>query len=204
MKAYKFRSASQLSFALEIIFDQRLYCADWKTLNDPMEGMFAFSVPAGADRNVVDIAVQGIVNGKTGLRVCSLSTTFDCHLLWAHYAGGFDGLALEVEIPDDDPRARHVTYGGVFAAVNDINKLPDDIARDVLFSKYREWEYEREVRILQTGNYFDLPTPVQRVIVGHRMRPSVLRAIQIICEKQGIPLLRTGIGDEGIDADVIE
>jgi hypothetical protein len=107
-------------------------------------------------------------------------------------------------------RVDPIFYGDANAAafkalgVNDFNKRPDDIARDVLFSKYREWEYEREVRILQAGNYFDLPTPVQRVIVGHRMQQSVLRALQIICEKQGIPLRRTGIGDEGIDADVIE
>ncbi|MGR3174323.1 MAG: hypothetical protein ACUZ8N_06955 [Candidatus Scalindua sp.] len=41
MKAYKFRPASQIAFASDIIINKRLHCADWKNLNDPMEGTYS-------------------------------------------------------------------------------------------------------------------------------------------------------------------
>ena len=53
MKAYKFRASSQFDATLDIIFNRRLYCADWSRLNDPMEGRFvyAFSSGNGGDPN---------------------------------------------------------------------------------------------------------------------------------------------------------
>jgi hypothetical protein len=74
-------------------------------------------------------------------------------------------------------------------------------AEQILSSKYKEWAYEKEVRILQSGEWYELPKPVTRIIVGHRMHPAVFEALRIICEDRDITLNRTGIGDEGIDAD---
>ncbi len=36
MKVYKFRSSEQISFIFDILLNKRLYCADWKNLNDPI------------------------------------------------------------------------------------------------------------------------------------------------------------------------
>ena len=44
---------------------------------------------------------------------------------------------------------------------------------------------------------------MKRVIAGHRMKPAVMHALQIIWDKKNILLNRTGIGDEGIDADYV-
>ncbi|MCR4290198.1 MAG: hypothetical protein NUV86_08055 [Candidatus Scalindua sp.] len=38
--------------------------------------------------------VKGISDAKRKYKICSLSGTFDSHLLWSHYAGGFDGVAI--------------------------------------------------------------------------------------------------------------
>jgi hypothetical protein len=146
MKAYKFRSAAQLPFALDIIFNSRLYCADWRNLNDPMEGMFVYSYNSTAGLDVKE-QVARIIEEKQGFRVCSLSRTFDSHLLWAHYASGFDGLAIEVELPDASPVIKKVEYGGVFAPVSFDSPIdPGRVAERVLSSKYQEWAYEQEVR----------------------------------------------------------
>ena len=87
----------------------------------------------------------------------------------------------------------HVSFdGGMFNS--------ERAAEEILASKCQEWSYEREVRILQATEWYKLPKPVRRVIAGHRMAPAVLDALQIVCEGDVI-LNRTGIGDEGIDAD---
>lgn len=201
VKAYKFRSSSQLPFALDIIFNSRLYCADWRNLNDPMEGMFVYSYGTAEGRDYKEEVAQ-IIEHKKRLKICSLSKTFDCHLLWAHYASGFDGLAIEVELPDRSPVIKSVDYRGVFASVSfDMPMPPDRAAEEVLSSKYREWSYEQEVRVLQQDDWYKLPKPVNHVIAGHRMNPALFEALRIICEHKNITLSRTGIGDMGIDAD---
>lgn len=81
---------------------------------------------------------------------------------------------------------------------------PDELANQVLSSKYREWEYEQEVRILQTNEWFYLDKPVRQVIAGHRMPSALFEAMNIICNSMGIEFCRTGVGDEGIDADYVE
>jgi len=202
MHAFKFRPSSQIGFAFDIIFNQRLHCADWSQLNDPMEGMFAYSSRADAEdpKKLID----QIIREKQRIKICSLSRTFECHLLWAHYASGFDGVAIEVDLPDRSPHVKIVTYRGVFAGLS-IERIvnPAKTAREILTSKYREWKYEREVRILHHDEWFPLTKPVQRVIAGHRMQPSLFKALHIICQQQGIRFCKTGIVDEGIDADLV-
>lgn len=201
MIAYKFRAPSQIEFSLDILFNNRLYCADWGTLNDPMEGVFTYSHHA-TDEKDYSTFLGEIASEKQKLKVCSLSKTFDCHLLWAHYAAGFTGMAIEVELPDSTPDIVDVQYRGVFANVAIANETAAAAtARSVLGSKYSEWEYEREVRVLQPSTWYKLPKPVRRLIVGHRMNPSLFEALRIVCEKKEIVINRTGIGDEGIDAD---
>lgn len=203
MKAYKFRSASQIAFALDVIMNRRLYCSSWKMLNDPMEGRFVYSYNS-SDEEDYSKRVKQIIDEKQNLKVCSLSKTFDSHLLWSHYAGGFDGVAIEVELPDEHPSIKEVTYRGVFAHVAMPNGGdPFQLANEVLSSKYQEWEYEKEVRVLQHDEWFHLDKPVKRVIAGHRMPPALFEAMNIICNSMGIEFCRTGIGDEGIDADYV-
>lgn len=109
--AYKFRSSSQIPFALDIIFERRLYCSDWWSLNDIVEGTPVISCPRGRQQQFLAHA-EAVQKHMEGLRVCSLSLTFNSHLLWAHYASSWDGLALEVELPDRSKNIHTVEYGG--------------------------------------------------------------------------------------------
>ena len=203
MLAYKFRSPSQIAFALDIMFNNRLYCADWSRLNDPMEGAFGYSHNSTSeiDRSTF---VEEVQLEKSRIKICSLSKTFDCHLLWAHYADGFSGMAIEVELSDKSPMVKEVTYGGVFGYLDLANpQTPSDEARNILSSKYSAWAYEREVRIICNQEWFQLERPVRRIICGHRMNQSLFKALRIVCDHKEIEIYRTGIGDEGIDADPV-
>ena len=189
MKAYKFRASSQFDATLDIIFNRRLYCADWSRLNDPMEGRFvyAFSSGNGGDPNK---EMGRIIREKERLRVCSLSKTFTSHLLWAHYASGFDGLAIEVELPAH-PSIREISYiSDIRTIEQDESPNPRALAQQVLTSKYSEWKYEKEVRILQEGEFYSLTKSPTAVLAGHRMKPALLRALEIVCSAQQIPLKR--------------
>jgi hypothetical protein len=112
-------------------------------------------------------------------------------------------LAIEVEIPDLSKNVHRVDYRGFMCPVDpDLHTVAED-ARRVLFTKHFEWQYEQEVRIITESQWFDLAAPARRVIAGSRMNSAMLEALRIICEKENVALTRTGIGDEGIDADPI-
>src|SRR3712207_4421718 len=115
MRAYKFRTPAQLSFALDILYERRLYCADWRTLNDPMEGAFYFEA-SKAKAEEVKRRVEEVIIAKRPKRVAALSGTLDSHLLWAHYAAGFTGLALELDLPETerDPKVKRIRYRDVY------------------------------------------------------------------------------------------
>jgi hypothetical protein len=202
MRAYKFRSSTNIEFALDILLNRRLFCSDWRELNDPMEGMFVYSTH-GRESHAQRV-VKGIGSAKSRYKVCSLSRDFQSHLLWAHYANGFDGLAIEVDLPDDNQDIRQVEYRGVFAFL-DMDQVvdEDDAARRILYSKYNEWSYEEEVRILSSENYYQLERPIRRVIAGPRMNQALFQTIHMVCDKEGIEFTKVGIGDDGIDADFV-
>lgn len=202
MKVYKFRSTQQIGFIFDILMNKRLYCADWKNLNDPMEGMFACSYREDFD---VEQKVKGIVESKQKYKICSLSKTYDNHLLWAHYANGFDGVAIEIELPDDSHNIKELDYNrGVFAGVNITeNTNEEDVAKYILFSKYNVWAYEEEIRILHDKSFYN-NIKVTRVIAGHRVQDALFNVLNLVCNQLNIEFTKVGIGDEGIDVDFVK
>lgn len=205
MKAYKFRSSSQIAFAFDIMINQRLFCSDWKSLNDPMEGVYSYSHDLKAPREKIKGKTRLIQESLSKFKICSLSETFDSHLLWAHYAGGFDGVAIEVNLPDNNPCIKRVEPRGVFGFVNLKDGIDvEEAAKSILFSKNSEWSYEKEIRILSNNMWYELDSPVERVIAGPRMSKALFDVLNIVCTKLNIKLNRVGIGDTGIDLDYVE
>jgi len=133
-------------------------------------------------------------------KVCSLSATFNQHLLWGHYAGGFKGLAVEVEIDIFPPDVVMVDYRpDAYAAIeNSPFSTAEETARYVLSSKYEAWQCEKEIRVLSRNTeWYGLKSPVQRVIVGHYMDTTLLDTFKIVCGHKKIELLQEQILPNG-------
>ncbi|MCL5796877.1 MAG: DUF2971 domain-containing protein [Gammaproteobacteria bacterium] len=203
MNLFKFRDVKNPSRALDIILNNQLYCSDLESLNDPLEGIFTFYYTKG-DGKHSELKSNKINHQIQKLRVCSLSKIFDSHLLWAHYADGFKGIAIEVEIPEQTLALKTVKYGGVFS-VFDIDKYKDanSAAMEVLTSKFIDWQYEQEVRIIHEKDFFKFEKPVKRVIAGCKMPNEIFNAFNIICCYLNIPFRKLGIGDEGCNGLII-
>jgi len=197
MRAFKFRTAENLHFVLDILIHRRLYCAPTSMLNDIREGDVRIGQDQGREVEILDFGM-GVGKRVRELRVCALSTTIDNHLLWANYAGGYSGVAIEVDIPDED--ALPVEYGDNFIFLSDLKGRfsTDEAARAVLLRKYGDWSYEREVRIIGTEPYYKLARPISRVVLGSRVTPAVTAALQILCRHYGVELKRMVVADHGI------
>lgn len=172
MKVYKYISLRNFAFAAEILCKQKFHAASFFELNDPMEGLFEY--PDDTQKEYV----KAIVEGKKKLRICSFSTDPKNPLLWAHYADGFKGVCIEIDLKEhrrEEYEIVPVDYSperNRFS--NDAWQLVDRLAREFLSKKSSAWEYEREVRILSKDEYVQDGIIIRSVLLGIRT-PDVLR-----------------------------
>ena len=197
MKAYKFRTTQNFEFVADILVNRRFYCSDPRSFNDIREGDIRVGDDRGAEIEVIDFGNR-VSDALGRCRVTSLCKTFDNHLLWAYYAGGFTGMAIEVELPSAD--IVEVTYDDYFIYLSDYCKRNDveGATRAALCKKYTVWRHEQEVRIITPEPFYDLRQPISRVIVGPRVSQPMINVLHIICSHYGISLDRAVIADWGI------
>ncbi len=135
---YKYRGFNDFEFALDIVINQRLYAAHFKSLNDPMEGRFRYS-PKQFEKHYIN----QVLSEKNEIRILSLSASPDNHLLWSYYADGHAGFVVGVKIIDSNLFSfDKVTY------VNDFK--PEDLTTEgILSMKHATWQHENEFRVLK-------------------------------------------------------
>jgi hypothetical protein len=197
MKAYKFRAVENLDFVIDILFNKRLYCCRAEVLNDIREA----DVRVGNDKGrEIEIIKYGEEVGKQlkELRVFALTKSFNNHLLWAHYAGGYTGVVIEVELDDDD--VTEVVYGDEFIFLSRLIGFysPEAAARQVLARKYKDWSYEGEIRLITKSEFYPLTHPISCVFVGSRTNSALVSALHLMCVHFGIPLERIVVADWGM------
>ena len=165
MILYKFKTIndSNCKYIYDIIEKSRLYCALINELNDPDEG---FPLQLCYDKNIDGIEcgierVNKINEWKRNLinhRILSLTDSFESRLMWAHYGSGGSGVSLRVDIPVDV--AKKVDY------VSEVIQTFDSNPIFALKNKFKEWEYEREYRIIVDSSIMFYPVKITGVIIG--------------------------------------
>ncbi|HEY2344359.1 MAG TPA: DUF2971 domain-containing protein [Xanthomonadaceae bacterium] len=177
MKLYKYRSLENLWHCLDIVVNQRLHCAPWIELNDPLEGRY--EVYFGNKVKDPQRLIGKIEWKRQKFRIASLSSDPKNFLLWSHYADGHKGVVVEVDIPETHPDLFQVIYSPFASIFSEAIQLKDDM-RHIFNGKTEEWEYEREYRVVTTREHFKLDTPVKKVLLGPLVpedRRKILRAI---------------------------
>lgn len=150
MKIYKYRSCDNHNHLREILGDSDFYFADWRDLNDPMEGYFRYY---DADHSPDEL--RKIVQGKDRYGISCFSLTCDEILLWSHYANNHKGICIEIDTDLD--RSESVSW--------DVIKYRRNIpwikkknsrsrsAKEILSTKIFKWDYEQEIRAFCEGKH---------------------------------------------------
>lgn len=204
---------NNLEYVYDILLNNRLHCSNVRNFNDPFEGYCLIRYSTNTERTVriENGAIVGTVFGVwkdiTHLdpyaaefhkilyskKVCALSKHKNDILLWAHYANGHSGIAIEIDIPDDDitlvnsqPKddddkykvryrfntsTYEVEYAKEFPDVLDGNEsqIREPQAYRALITKLWNWQYEGEFRIIQDDEYYLLPNKIKNVYCGCNM-----------------------------------
>lgn len=193
MKLYKLKSlhGDGLLHVVDLIVNERIYLSTHEFMNDINE----------AHWKCVGDCIRDIPFRETAqeFRKHADSIRFTCfiedicnHLMWAHYAGGFRGVALEYEIDPSRHRVKKIDYRGM---PNVTKEAMDEVLKGrihitetgVLKRKDSFWEYEDEWRVFgDPVSYYIQDKKPKALIFGSRLPESsvqhtVLKKISRMC-----------------------
>ena len=181
MILYKYKSIDEksLPYVIDMLVNERIYLTCESEVNDPTEGGFKLDKDnyseTGLSTEEIRQKFEEIHNIRKNIRFTCFCKDYDNHLLWAHYAGGYSGIALEYEINENDPNFPliEISYTGrPIVSIADINDVIDRRSalyqKGILVSKRPEWIYEKEYRLFSTNDSKFLNIRAKRVIFGAR------------------------------------
>ena len=197
MKLYKYRSLENIEFVFDILLSQRLHCAPFETLNDPLEGIFMWVkrsalMPFGntTPKSIKDMPVFG------STRICSLAATMGDVRLWSYYAQGHTGVAIEVDLDDSDSQLHEVEYVRELKAFK-LAAFGGPSAEEILRLKTHHWQHEIEYRIICDDEYVSITDRITGVYFGLRTADVMRKAI-INNVPNTIPVFSTKLDERNI------
>lgn len=175
MKLYKMRSLENLEFVLDIILNERLHCAPFADLNDPLEGVYlsvAHLPPVLLQRKgTVRVSRENssqLHEHEKFSRICSLSKSFKDIRMWSHYGDGHRGIAIEIDFSGYEVDVYPIRYLQELKQYgNTVIETP--FADDVLSQKTIHWLHEEEFRVLQPDKYYDVKNRISAIYLGSRV-----------------------------------
>lgn len=178
MTLFKYKSPTPFEHIADILINERLYCAPYDQLNDPFEGIFMESIQMGDRKFLVETTPEDLIDPEDALkaRVCSLSSDGSSSLLWSLYAQRLEGICFEVDCTDLQPAPHKINY------TPDIPRFDKPgfaaTATYGLLHKSKEWQFEREYRLIGANEYISIQSRLQRVILGPRCNKTIESAIR--------------------------
>lgn len=179
MKLYKYRGLQGLDRTLDIVLNERIYCAEYIDLNDPFEGMLnvivsrgsEYPMPYGSHYGMSEYQQMSITEAApdvSSTRVGSLCGAMNDVRMWALYADSFSGIAIELDIDQGTPELHKVDYDDRLPRLDPFvgEKV---VSENVLTKKTSHWRYEEEYRIITTSEYFGFPGMVTAIYLGARV-----------------------------------
>ncbi len=210
MKLYKYRSLANLEYTLDILLNERLHCAPYDKLNDPLEGVFSWVVQANRSGGFAsalpdDITFKQIKNiselstpGDT--RVCSLSASSGDVRLWSHYADGHKGIAIEINVEGMEDQLIDVVY------VDRLKEFKDSLfssapkTAEILRIKTNHWAYEQEYRLISKETFIPIQGKISGVYFGLRT-PELLQTLLLRTIPKKTPVYSTKLNEKTIEIE---
>lgn len=207
MKLYKFRPLNNLERLIDIVIQERLYCAPFDKLNDPNEGIYlgTHHVPGwligGCGTTIVQAkSASGLRNYEQLSRVCSLSASFSDLRLWSHYADGHKGVAVEIDFTGYETDLYPVEYIAALPQHPDYTVLGSPFPEQILTKKTTHWAYESELRLLQAEPYYSIEGRVTAVLLGTRVDANIKAHLRKVI-RESIPLHETFINHHKLEVE---
>jgi len=193
---FKYRAFNKAS--IELLVNRELWFAKPESLNDPFEAMPSFDRALDAawdeysDARIKKSDIENkLKNLLKNIGICSFSRTRKNQLMWAHYADehngfciGFNKIVLNKENQDlftvDVKYQSDLPYKGILERFsvfkqlnlpNGLQEIQGDIMYSIVGTKYTNWKYEKETRLIRNdyGAIKFSPKAINSIAFGLRM-----------------------------------
>ncbi|MCW8331749.1 DUF2971 domain-containing protein [Photobacterium sp. SDRW27] len=146
----------------------------------------------------INAGIDAIQLENKNVGVLSLSS--DCRniLMWAHYADDHKGMCIEFERDDnnilgDIGQTKPINYTRSYPSISPLDftrELNGSIVQKMLWSKSKDWAYEKEWRVISEKGNLSLPVPgkISAIIFGIRASKRSIDIVRKITDGTGIKL----------------
>jgi hypothetical protein len=172
-------------YARQNLERKRLKISEYSDMNDPFE-LFGVNLP---NKEIEDILIPHLTNN---VGVLCFSKSFSNPLLWSHYADKHKGICLGFEIDTSKVEIKYPSYVTGIQYINNFQaallkhsegnpKEAEENMEKILLTKFIDWKYEDEVRVLlkkdnKDGEHyffmFDEIIRLTQVITGVRYKDN--------------------------------
>lgn len=226
-KGYKYRGGKGLLSAsgdsiferdVQTIVNNQIYLPTILELNDPTEGFYNDSEIS----NIINLFDSYSANVKDGYNslvqkfkdvgIYSLSKNYDNELLWAYYADGHNGFAIEYDVEIVKQSLNHNPYIQLVYDFNveyllSVPKIGKEIFNKkntketlvkFLGSKSLSWKHEEEYRLVfENKGLFDIDhRAVIAIYFGYRMQDSEIDYIMNKLKGRGLQYYKMDLLDK--------
>lgn len=146
MRVYNLASEKNALFSLE---NKKIKISQIEDLNDPFE-LLGLDLP-NRDHRKMFASWKSEIASKYGV-IC-FSKGWSNPVLWSHYGDKHNGICLGFDVPDEYAKEINCeTERLIIDIEKDLNAgaLGESTMQRILFTKFRDWAYEQEVRIYAT------------------------------------------------------
>lgn len=137
MRLYYFTS---YEFAINDIKEKRIKISLLKDVNDPYE-VSALKV---SRKNRKELIPTEFLFSRENIGLICFSSSYECPLMWAHYAEKHKGVCLVFEV--NKVNLYNVKYSTKLLRFDNSRNLGLGDAEKIASTKYYKWSYEREYR----------------------------------------------------------
>ena len=196
---YKYKSIRDLidlDRILDIINNKRIYMPSFDELNDPFESYlvnFDLSYTGSSITSAAGERPAFIDEIFKPYGILSLTDNCKNQVMWASYSNMYKGICLGFEnLPKVKP-IKYIEKNHSIPTLDSENKIKDKDIEKILMSKYNNWKYEQEYRLLSKDKFYNIEKNLKLIIIGHRIDEHIKEMLYRECINNNIEVYTTYI-----------
>ena len=154
----------------DILKHKRLHATSFCNLNDTLESAFTYDIKELSKEDLINFYNAKMDKTKN---ICSFSIAKNDqyeHLMWSHYANSHKGVRIDFKLKNYNEPVQEVNYVNELKEIKKEDIKNEYILNEIMTTKLKIWEYEKEARIISTNTYIDII--IKRIVLGRGFHSS--------------------------------
>lgn len=168
-----FKYTSITDYQILSLINKEVYFSKHDNLNDPLECCML---------NDAEWFLHCLDSKNITPRILSLTLDAESKLMYSHYAESHTGICIGYKI-DFDKLDQNISYGNVFYKNG---KTQVESFQDLYLLKNKEWEYEKEFRLVRFDNKEFLDVQIESITFGYKCTEEHRKIIITLLKDQKI------------------